>query len=341
MLHVTIKINYRHMKNKIYLLGIILVILFTLGAVFKIMHWPGAGVALTVSLGLFSLVFAPLAVRDCYKAEKKYAFVYLAGLITISFNFLGALFKIQHWPGAGILLTIAIILPFVYFLPAYLIYINKSAEKTMKKLISVLFILVFVAAMDALLALNVSKNILNDSALVNDHYALLAAYYDKNTDDKLSNADSASFDQLNILSDKTDLLVAEINDLKKLLIITVAEENKESIDEAEKINIWKVRGIDNRNVPSTIMINEEKALTLKTSVNEYKKFALEFTNGADAVFLNKYLSTEDILWEEESYSWEEAHFRGAMLVWAMNYLTALEFKVRMVEAELVERMVNS
>jgi hypothetical protein len=329
------------MKNKIYLLGIILIILFTLGAIFKMMHWPGAGIVLTVSLGLFSLVFAPLAVINCYREEKKYAFVYLAGLITISFNFLGALFKLQHWPGAGILLTIAIIIPFVYFLPAFLIYMNKSAEKTMKKLISVLFILVFVAAMDALLALNVSKTILNDSALINDHYTLLATYYEKSSDDKKSSAGTAYLDQLNILSDKSDLLVSEINDLKILLITTVTEDNKESIDDTEKIDIWKVRGKDNRNVPSTIMINEEKALTLKNSVNEYKTFALGFSEASDSEFINKYLSTGDILWDDETYTWEVAHFHGSMLVWAINYLTSLEFKIRMVEAELAENLMQS
>ncbi len=329
------------MKNKIYLLGIILIILFTLGAVFKIMHWPGAGIALVVSLTLFSFVFTPLAIIDCYKQEKKYAFVYVAGLITIIFNFVGAMFKIMHWPGAGILLTIAIIIPFVLFLPAYLVYLNKTAEKSMKNLISVLFILVYVASMSALLAINVSKVVLDDSTLINNHYTLLAAYYDNSTNYNVSNADSANMEQLNLLSDKTDHLIDDIYDLKKELIIAVSDNNTDVINDTDGINIWNIRGKDNRNVSAEIMLNENKAQKLRVSINEYKNFLLEFAESENTELINKYLSTNDIGWEDEIYTWEEVHFRGAILIWTINYLTSLEFKVKMVEAELVESLTNS
>ena len=58
-------------------------------------------------------------------------------------------------------------------------------------------------------------------------------------------------------------------------------------------------------------------------------------------FIDKYLSTEDFEWEGNVYSWEEIHFEGAMLVWAINHLTSLEFRVRMVEAEIAEEMALS
>jgi uncharacterized membrane protein YhaH (DUF805 family) len=70
-------------------------------------------------------------------------------------SFSAALFKIQHWPGAGIIVTVALIAPFVTFLPAYIVYYNRSANKDITSFIAVLFLLVFVAVMDALLTIAV------------------------------------------------------------------------------------------------------------------------------------------------------------------------------------------
>jgi hypothetical protein len=329
------------MKNKIYLLGIILVILFALGAIFKIQHWPGAGVALVLSLSLFSFVFTPLAIINSYKAEKKHAFVYVAGAITIIFNFTGAMFKIMHWPGASILLTIAIVIPFVLFLPAYLIYLNMSGEKQLKNLISVLFLLAYLGAMNAILALNVSKVVLDDSTLINDHYSLLSAYYEQSANSDLNNADSSQLNELNVLSEKTDKLISQIADLKKEMAIAAAGDNEEDIKWAEEMNIWHVYRKDNRDIPGTIMANEGGTAELKLSINEYKRFLLEFADSENAELINKYINTDDIEWEGNFYSWEEVHFRGTMLIWALNHLTSMEFHVRMVEAELVEDVVKS
>ena len=71
--------------------------------------------------------------------------------MTLLFSFAAALFKIQHWPGAGIMVVIALFSPFVIFLPAYIVYYNKLANKEIINFIAVLFLLVFVAVMYALL----------------------------------------------------------------------------------------------------------------------------------------------------------------------------------------------
>jgi len=329
------------MKNKMYIFGIVLLILFTIGAIFKINHLPGAGIMISVSLILFSLVFCPMALVDTYRAERKHAFIYVIGGITIAINFVGALFKIMHWPGAGIMLTIGIIIPFILFLPAYLIYQGKRGTRNIKNLIIVLFLLVYISAMDALMALNVSKAVIDDVMLVNDHYALLAAYYQGSTQDHLSDLDSADLTTGKILADKTDHLVTEINQFKEALVIEVSKDNEEAVSKESGIDIHKVIGKDNRNVSSHVMIGENRALDLKRSINEYKDFLNEITENQQVAFIDKYLDTDDFEWEGNVYSWEEIHFEGAMLVWAINHLTSLEFRVRMVEAEIAEEIALS
>ena len=329
------------MKNKIYIFGIVLLILFTLGAIFKINHWPGAGIAISVSLVLFSVVFCPMALVSAYRAERKHAFVYIAGGITIAINFVGALFKIMHWPGAGIMLTIGIVVPFIIFLPAFLIYQGKKGVRNIKNLILVLFLLVYISAMDALMALNVSRGIIDDALFVNDHYTLLSAYYQGSTQDHLSDLDSADLTRGKMLAEKTDHLVSEINQLKETLVIAVSKDNDEAVNKESGIDFHQLKGKDNWNVSSHVMIGEKRALDLKQSINEYKHFLNEITENQQVAFIDKYLDTDDFEWEGDVYSWEKIHFEGAMLVWAINHLTSLEFRVRMIEAEIAEEMALS
>jgi hypothetical protein len=139
------------MKKLIYISGIIAAIVLTIGTSFKIQHWPGAGILLMISITFFTLFFVPAALLNNYQHEKKNAYLYISIFLTLLFSFAAALFKIQHWPGAGILVVIALIAPFVIFLPAYIAYYNKLNNKEITSFIAVLFLLVFVAVMDALM----------------------------------------------------------------------------------------------------------------------------------------------------------------------------------------------
>lgn len=329
------------MKNKIYIFGIVLLILFAIGSIFKVNHLAGAGIMISVSLALFSLVFCPMALVSAYRAEGKHAFIYVIGGITIAINFVAALFKIMHWRGAGIMLTIGIIIPFILFLPAYLVYQGKKGVRNIKNLILVLFLLVYIAAMDAMMAVNVSKAVIDDTMLVNDHYTLLIAYYQESTQDHLSDLDSADLTTGRMLAEKTDQLVAEINQLKEALVMEVSKDNDKAVSKESGVNIYKVIGKDNRNVSTQVMIVGDRALDLKQSIDEYKDFLNEITENQQVDFIDKYLDTDDFEWEGNRYSWEEIHFEGAILVWAINHLTSLEFRVRMVEDEIAEEMARS
>jgi hypothetical protein len=326
------------MKNKTYIFGIVLLILFAIGAIFKVNHLAGAGIMISVSLILFSLVFCPMALVSAFRAEGQHAFIYVIGGITIAINFIAALFKIMHWRGAGIMLTIGIIIPFILFLPAYLVYQGKKGVRNIRNLILILFLLVYISAMDAMMALNVSKAVINDTMLVNDHYALLAAYYQGSTQDYLSDLDSADMAKGRMLAERTDQLVSEINQVKEALVLEVSKENEEAVSKKSGIDIYRVIGKDNRNVSSQVMIVENRALDLKQSIDEYKDFLNEITDNQQVAFIDKYLNTDDLDWEGNKYTWEEIHFEGAILVWAINHLTSLEFRVRMVEDEIAEEM---
>ena len=58
------------MKLAMYILGTVSSMLFVIGALFKIQHWPGAGVMLTLGLAAFGAIFIPLFAIYHYKKSE-------------------------------------------------------------------------------------------------------------------------------------------------------------------------------------------------------------------------------------------------------------------------------
>lgn len=102
--------KYRRMKNTMKISGITGTILFGFAALFKIQHWPGAGIMLTLGALILALVFMPSALRVLWKEthNRNRLFLFISGFIAGIFFILGIVFKIQHWSGAGILLTLTV-----------------------------------------------------------------------------------------------------------------------------------------------------------------------------------------------------------------------------------------
>ena len=96
------------MKQTTKLFGIISSLLILVGVIFKTQHWPGAGVILMLGIVAFAAIYAILLFIDRQKslkssiAKTSNLFVLLA-MVLISVGFL---FKMQHWPGAGVIIYV-------------------------------------------------------------------------------------------------------------------------------------------------------------------------------------------------------------------------------------------
>ena len=127
--------KYRNMKNLMKISGIAGTIMFGFAAMFKIQHWPLAGVLM--SLGALTLVFAflPSALsvlwKETHNTKRLLLFIsaFLAGACFIS----GTLFKIQHWPLAGSILTLGALLGILLFIPSLLLTRLNDPENKPKK----------------------------------------------------------------------------------------------------------------------------------------------------------------------------------------------------------------
>jgi hypothetical protein len=92
------------MKNTLKILSTIGLVLCALGFMFKVQHWPGAGALIVFGSTLLFIYFL-LAVSEAEPGKKFTSFLLNLGFAIFT---LGTLFKIQHWPGANLLLTLGL-----------------------------------------------------------------------------------------------------------------------------------------------------------------------------------------------------------------------------------------
>lgn len=142
------------MKKSAYITGIVSTNLFLFGSLMKMLHWPGAAIMVSLGLGIAALVFLPLALRLAYRetTDKSLLWVYITGFLCAFIDLIGAMFKINHYPGASILLMIGVPIPFILFLPVYVYRHIKRNDQQMSGLLGVMFLMTYIAVFSVLLA---------------------------------------------------------------------------------------------------------------------------------------------------------------------------------------------
>ena len=123
--------KFQRMKNFTYVFGLSSAIVTILGSLFKKMHWPGAGILISVGMVLIVLVFLPLYFFTNHKeqAEKKNPVYSIVGYLTIALLLAGATFKIMHWPGAGSMIYASIGFLLIGFIPLYVVNVFHQFTK--------------------------------------------------------------------------------------------------------------------------------------------------------------------------------------------------------------------
>ena len=92
--------KYRKMKNTMKISGVAGTIMFGFAAMFKIQHWPMAGVLMTLGALILAFVFLPSALSVLWKEthNRKRLFLFISAFFAGMLFIFGTLFKIQHWP---------------------------------------------------------------------------------------------------------------------------------------------------------------------------------------------------------------------------------------------------
>ena len=132
--------KYRNMKKTMKISAIAGTIMVGFAALFKIMHWPLAGVMLTLGSLILAFVFMPSALTVLWKETHsgKKLFLYVSAFLTAMLFIVGITSKVQHWPMAGLILALASISGILAFVPALLSARLKNQENRSKKIVYIL-----------------------------------------------------------------------------------------------------------------------------------------------------------------------------------------------------------
>jgi hypothetical protein len=132
--------KYRHMKNTMKISGVAGTALLGFAALFKIQHWPLAGTMLTLGAVILAFVFIPSALGVLWKEthNRKKLFLFISAFIGGMCLIIGTMFKVQHWPGAGILLSLSALFGIFFFIPALLASKLQDQENKAKRPVYIL-----------------------------------------------------------------------------------------------------------------------------------------------------------------------------------------------------------
>jgi hypothetical protein len=336
------------MKKFIYISGIILINIIAFGAIFKIEHWPGAGLMLMFSMVLFAFCFLPMALINSYKGNgNKNKPLYIAGYICALFSIIAILFKFQHWGGASLLMIIGIPLPFLYFLPVYIYYHNKEKEKSSMNFLGVMLLMVFIALFTSMLSINVSRNILDamrrssiDLSQTTDMFTLKNA----STYESINKTDNAEInDKVTELKKRSDAVSGKIENVKTELVQRITGYDSSTI-RGNKIIMTTFEPTTEINGTTFIMRGNEgivgRATEIKNALADYRKYmnSILAGNKESLSMVNAMLNTADSTYtvngETQTNSWDDSFFpRNTYIINVLGNLDCIETYVKMAEAE--------
>jgi hypothetical protein len=309
------------MKNKIYILGLITAAIVFIGTIFKLNHWPAAGIMITIGLVTLVFIFIPAALINHYKAagNKQNLLLHIITWLTCLVIFVSMLFKIMHWHGAGTLLAISLPLPYVLFLPVFLITTSRNKNFNIYNTVFVLFLLAVNSIFGALLALNVTADRIHDSYNLATNYNKVESIIDKIPAREVQSD----------VNQKIDEVLKTVNNYQKLIFaydgITEDEWNRDPYI----LMVPDNRGMaadalkESGEVPYGSELQKElkDLLSLMEQTPEYENFARE------AIYDQH---TPDM---DES-KWPEMVFAENNLAWVIIYLDGLETNLKLIKSIL-------
>lgn len=332
------------MRIALSVLGFFSLTLIILGSLFKIQHWPGAGVMLVIGTTIFSTFFCLIYL--IYRViERKGALDVIQGLVlssTMSVISMGMLFKVQHWPGAGVMITFGLSLLAFICIPLLLVTFAISKEKS--KGLGVLYTTIGVAAISMTFAFNVSRETLQsfivNEQLVNANTASLRQINRSLYTDEIEKLDEKRVSDYQLIKEQSRTMF-ELLDAYKVHLIKQTDKLEDGLP-AEYYWPENLIGKDNYDVPTNILIGgdearirtgEWSASALHTAIDNYSATLMQ------AVYTKKAQASIELLLTLGAYShktrpnepWEITVFYHQPLVSVLATLTTLQNAVLMAE----------
>ena len=258
--------KFQRMKKFTYVFGLSTAALTIIGSLFKRMHWPGAGIMITVGLASIVLVFLPLYFITSYReqAERKNPVYPIVGYLTLALLLAAASFKVMHWPGAGYLIYASIGFLLIAFVPLYVVNVFQKSGKERVTLPYIVMFMVGIACVVLMSVVNMSKDRLDvyiEGALANEKQVALVQ---EQTSGLLQLAeDSVHMDQLaaitRVHNQARDLQVM-VEGMQEGMIAFVGQPG---------VSIQEVKGKDNKKAGKEAMLEHGEGAAFIMEAKKY------------------------------------------------------------------------
>ena len=294
--------NILVMRKTMHIIGITSALLLLLGSIFKIQHWPGAGIIYVLGAASLCLVFMPLylMVRSKEKVGKLNTITNVIGVFSAIALCFGVLFKIMHWPWANNLMNVGGFILILVFLPLYIYNSFKNKQLKTGTIVPIVISIAGFSIMFSLVKLRNSSTV--TSAILNIQYAINSDVL------AVNNTNQALFVALNQDSVNTDNLVKadniakSINELVNSLNFDIAKSQHPKMSDKNIKNILATNYhvISNDYGSLSVLRKQEKGLAELTDLIEvYQKQYLKITGVNANISYNKtnidyYLNGKDV-----------------------------------------------
>ena len=222
-------------------------------------------------------------------------------------------------------------------------------ETPRQKMIAMMYLV-----LTAILALNVSKEVIEAFVTVNKSLEATAGNIDeKNTMlyadfDQAKSVDPKKVTEYWNKANRAKELSSELNDyIKKLKVQLIAETEGLTEQEADTINLDYVKRQDDFDRPTDILVgNKEdgstgKARELKLKLNEYREEMLKLIPEKDRKNLNLGFETPDRKKKDGTKTWETNQFYNSPLVASVAILSKFQTDVKNAEFDVVNLLYKS
>jgi hypothetical protein len=317
---------------------------FFLGILFKIQYLAGQAILLIGGTGLLCLVFFPILLRFLLKKAEstREKIIYSIGVVSGVFYFIGMLFRLLHWPGAGIILPATAFCVAFLFIP-FFSHLKYAASKHIEPgFIYVIAGISWFFMFGLLFSLSgygdLLKTFNSTDQNIQNQISLLEK---KNKTFYSSPVDSVIYERLQKVKLIADELNSYIQNFKIEIIRTMDEQNYSVVYGGYKNNVYRIDSNTNTPEPYLSMIGEKslgKATELKNNLISTRNELLNLVDNDEIITqlivtcLNTDLPESAPEWIQ---SWEMLYFEHTTAIGCLDILSSFQRNLRIAENEVI------
>jgi hypothetical protein len=334
-------IKFKKMKKSTLITGYVAAFILFIGMLFKLQHYPGAGIMIVIGCVVFSLGYGVMLFLDRNKmADNSYQkFINVLVLILILVIPNSFMFKVMHWPGGGILFWLSHLL-LIISIPFLIVQAVKATDP-LKKLDFHNIALVFIVLTGFSLFLMstgswstilksfnpINKNIITEMKYNESKSTELFAIMENNVN--ANNTGKEYLDKGTEIKNMGDTLNTFIVNMQKLMMSTTDQKDGNP-DSLENLRELSIHGVSDTVASIEKIVGQQ----LKEKLMAYKELVSQNTNSRGKEIIRLFFNTSDTVQADgKPMTWETAKFDQLPLISVLVTLNQLRSDIRLLEAE--------